>query len=161
MNSSYQSRQDDALQARYGLRVAARLSAGLDEGLPHDIAERLRVARQQAVARRKRPQAPSAAATTTTTTAPRPRFGFVLGDDRLGLWGWLASGALALALAAGLVAINITQDNDRTLELANLDAALLTDDLPPEAYADPGFLQYLKQPARPAKKSRPAARKAP
>ena len=149
MNSAYHSQQDDARQARYGLRVAARLSAGLDDGLPHDIAERLRVARQQAVARRKQPPA----------AAPRghrgPRFGF--GDDGLGLWGWLASGALALALVAGLVAINITQDNDRTLELANLDAALLTDDLPPEAYADPGFLQYLKQPARHGKKAPSAA----
>ena len=27
---------------------------------------------------------------------------------------------------------------------AELDAALLTDDLPPAAYSDPGFLQYLK-----------------
>ena len=29
-------------------------------------------------------------------------------------------------------------------ELAEVDAALLTDALPPAAYADPGFLQFLK-----------------
>ena len=45
---------------------------------------------------------------------------------------------------AGLVAINIIQDDDRTSELAEVDAALLTDDLPPDAYADPGFVQFLK-----------------
>ena len=149
MNTSYHSQQENALQARYGLRVAARLSAGLEDGLPHDISERLRVARQQAVARRK----PARAAASPGGRGARLGFG----DDRLGLWGWLASGALALALVAGLVAINIVQDNDRTMELANLDAALLTDDLPPEAYADPGFVQYLKQPAHAGKKSRPAA----
>ena len=66
------------------------------------------------------------------------------GDDGLGFWGRLASAALILVVAAGLVAINVMQDDDRVTEVANLDAALLTDDLPPEAYADPGFLQYLK-----------------
>lgn len=39
----------------FGQRVAARLSAG-NQALPHDIGERLRVARAQAVAQRK--QAP-------------------------------------------------------------------------------------------------------
>ena len=53
----------------------------------------------------------------------------------------LASG---LSWPPGLVTINLVQDDDRTAEVAELDAALLTDDLPPEAYADPGFLQYLK-----------------
>ncbi|MBN8557547.1 MAG: DUF3619 family protein, partial [Burkholderiales bacterium] len=66
------------------------------------------------------------------------------GDNGTGLWGRLASGAMMLALVAGLVAIDVVQDNDRATEVAELDAALLTDDLPPEAYADPGFLQFIK-----------------
>jgi len=37
-------------------------------------------------------------------------------------------------------------DDDRANELAEVDSALLTDDLPPSAYADPGFLQFLKMP---------------
>ena len=57
-------------------------------------------------------------------------------------------------MAAGLIAINVIQDDDRTMEVADLDAALLTDDLPPEAYADPGFLQYLKTGAQSAGTSR-------
>ena len=53
-----------------------------------------------------------------------------------------------------LILGNIVQDDDRTMEVADLDAALLTDDLPPEAYADPGFLQYLKTGAQSAGTSR-------
>jgi hypothetical protein len=36
------------------------------------------------------------------------------------------------------------QDDNRAEELAAIDSALLTDDLPPAAYTDPGFAQYLK-----------------
>jgi len=70
--------------------------------------------------------------------------GFSAGDNGAGFWGRLASAALMLVLVAGLVAIDVVQDNDRATEVAELDAALLTDDLPPEAYADPGFLQFIK-----------------
>ena len=47
-------------------------------------------------------------------------------------WFWLGLlfGWTAAAAAQGLP--------------AEVDAALLTDDLPPAAYADPGFAQYLK-----------------
>jgi len=47
-------------------------------------------------------------------------------------------------LVFGLIAINVIQDDKRANELAEIDAALLTDDLPPAAYADPGFSQFLK-----------------
>jgi hypothetical protein len=29
-------------------------------------------------------------------------------------------------------------------DIASIDSALLLDDLPPDAYTDPGFLQFLK-----------------
>ena len=153
MNTNYRQLHTDTLQNRFGLRVAARLSAGT-EGLPHDIGERLRVAREQAVARRKQPaavlrQRAAMAASRNGNTATRS-----FGDDGLGFWGRLTSAALVLVMAAGLIAINVIQDDDRTMEVADLDAALLTDDLPPEAYADPGFLQYLKTGAQSAGASR-------
>ena len=69
------------------------------------------------------------------------------GNGRRSGFGWwqpMASALPLIALVAGLVAINIIQDDDRTSELAEVDAALLTDDLPPDAYADPGFVQFLK-----------------
>ena len=36
------------------------------------------------------------------------------------------------------------QDERVAQEMAQIDAALLTDDLPLAAYADPGFSQFLK-----------------
>ena len=153
MNTNHRQLHTDTLQNRFGLRVAARLSAGT-EGLPHDIGERLRVAREQALARRKQPaavlrQRAAVAASRNGNTAT-----LSFGDDGLGFWGRLTSAALVLVMAAGLIAINVIQDDDRTMEVADLDAALLTDDLPPEAYADPGFLQYLKTGAQSAGASR-------
>jgi Protein of unknown function (DUF3619) len=42
------------LQDQFGLKMAACLSQGTRD-VPHDIAERLRVAREQAMSRRKKP----------------------------------------------------------------------------------------------------------
>ena len=53
------------------------------------------------------------------------------------------------ALVVGLVVINISQDESSTNDLTEVDAALLTDDLPPAAYSDPGFVQFLKTSASP------------
>ena len=60
-----------------------------------------------------------------------------------GFWGRLASALPLVALAAGLVAINVIQNDNRAEEVAEVDAALLIDDLPPSASADPGFMQFL------------------
>jgi hypothetical protein len=49
-----------------------------------------------------------------------------------------------LALVFGLVVINTVQNDNHANELAEVDSALLTDDLPPSAYTDPGFAQFLK-----------------
>lgn len=124
------------LADHFGQRVAARLSQGADN-LPHDITERLRVARQQAVAKRKVPLA-------------QPVFGLAwagagsLGGEHPGLFGRLAAALPAILLAAGLVTISVLQSERRANEVAEVDAALLTDALPPSAYTDPGFLEYLK-----------------
>ena len=143
MNTNYRQLHTDTLQNRFGLRVAARLSAGT-EGLPHDVGERLRVAREQAVARRKQPAAVLRRRAATAASRNGNTATLSFGDDGLGFWGRLTSAALVLVMAAGLIAINVIQDDDRTSELAEVDAALLTDDLPPDAYADPGFVQFLK-----------------
>jgi hypothetical protein len=47
----------------------------------------------------------------------------------------------------------VFQNEHRTNEIASLDAELLTDDLPPNAYTDPGFLIFLKSNPSPAKVS--------
>ena len=123
---------------RLGRRMAARLDASAQE-LPHDISERLRVARLQALDRYR--AAVPAMATVSTSGAAAMLTG---GEEERGFWPRLVSLVPLLALLAGLVALQIQGDDSLTEELAAIDAAILTDDLPPQAYADPGFAQFLK-----------------
>jgi hypothetical protein len=129
-----------APQDRFARRVTARLSAGTAE-LPYEVSERLRAARAQALARRKRVAglrtAPVVAATGSVAT--------LSGDEGFSWWRRVASVLPIIALAAGLVAIHTIQNERRANEVAEVDAALLTDDLPPDAYTDPGFIQFLQQ----------------
>jgi hypothetical protein len=54
--------------------------------------------------------------------------------------------ALASALlAAGLIAIYSGQQDQRAADVEELDALLLTDDLPIDAYLDRGFEAWLKK----------------
>jgi len=131
-------------QDEFGLRIAARLNSASLE-LPHDISERLRAARTRAVAARLKPQThlQSNTAVVHQNGAALLNFG---GDEGLNIWSRLASLLPLIALIAGLALIQNIMDNDRANELAEIDSALLVDDLPPAAYADPGFLQFLKNP---------------
>jgi len=129
----------ESKQDRYALRVAARLTEG-SQDLPYEISERLRAARMQALARRKLTQARAASELALSGGGAT----LTLGDEGLNLWSRLGALLPLIALAAGLVAISLVQDDDRAREMAEVDAALLTDDLPPAAYTDPGFLQFVK-----------------
>ena len=128
----------DILQDRFGLKTASYLSAGAAE-LPHDISERLRVARLRAVAQRK--------IVRLELAAQLVGYG---GSATLGWSGgvswWARIGSVVplIALVVGLLAINSIQNDNRAREVAEVDAALLTDELPPAAFADPGFVQFLK-----------------
>jgi len=46
-----------------------------------------------------------------------------------------------------LMVIYEFQNDLRARELADVDQALLLDDLPPDAYTDPGFLKFLSVPS--------------
>ncbi|WP_332815564.1 DUF3619 family protein [Ramlibacter sp.] len=126
-------------QDQFGRRVAARLDAAAAE-LPRDISERLRAAREQAVSRRKTPaMQPARPATPAGNSQAALR-----GPDRFSPWQRIALALPIVTLVAGLVTIHVVQDERRATEVAEVDADLLTDDLPPAAYADPGFVQFLK-----------------
>jgi hypothetical protein len=127
-------------QDRFGRRVATRLSTGTHD-LPYDVSERLRAARMQAVAKRKRVMGLRTAATVSASGGA----GVMSADEHVSIWGLVASILPLLALVAGLILIHTIQNERRATEVAEVDAALLTDDLPPAAYADPGFIQFLKQ----------------
>ncbi len=145
------SPQAEAAAERFALRVTARLSSGTDE-LPYDITERLRASRMQALAKRKRVAAPVrlAAPAVVHTGGGSAALGRGGQDGGEGgsWWNALVSAVPLLALVAGLVMINIAQDESSAHDVAEVDAALLTDDLPPAAYADPGFVQFLKTSAQ-------------
>lgn len=140
------SPEPDALQARFALRVAARLDElAADPG--HDIAERLRVSRERALERARAMRASHAAVAgaganggATLTLTLRPPGG---GSSR---WLKLASVLPLVALVAGLVLIEDSNVDRQVRTAADIDAALLADDLPPDAYSDPGFDAFLKAP---------------
>ena len=138
MNTTH---QQDAPRAQdgFGRQVAARLTLGTAE-LPYEITERLRAARAQAMAHRK--LVSQAAPAVVASAGGTATLGF--GDEGVSWWNRIASALPILVLAAGLVAIHVVQNERRASELAEVDAAVLTDDLPPAAYTDPGFSQFLK-----------------
>jgi hypothetical protein len=132
-------------QDQFGQKLAARLSQSTD-ALPHDISERLRAARMQALDRYKQVKTVTASALQSNGGAATLTFG----EEDRGLWRWVASIAPLLALVAGLVVIQMLGNDNRAKELAEIDSAILTDDLPPAAYTDPGFAQFLKARRDPA-----------
>ena len=129
-------------QDEFGGRLAARLESGTAE-LPHEVSERLRAARMRALGQRKlgslQPAMTAGHAGGVAVLGSGPGEG-----ERHPWWQGIASALPLLALAAGLVTIHVVQNDRRASELAEVDAALLTDALPPSAYADPGFVQFLK-----------------
>jgi hypothetical protein len=130
----------DVLQDRQGLKLASYLSLGTAE-LPHDISERLRVARVQALSQRKVTQLGSARNVVANGSSAALTWGH---EESLGLWGRIGAIVPLIALVAGMLLINSMQDDNRARELAEVDVSLLTDVLPPEAFADRGFVQFLK-----------------
>ena len=139
MTYSNQNRVD-VLQERFAFKTVSYLSASTSE-LQHDISERLRVARAQAVAKRKVAKIQTASNTVNLGGSAAITWG---SSDGLGWWGRIGSVMPLIALVVGLLTINSIQNDNRTQEIAEVDAALLTDDLPPAAFSDPGFLQFLK-----------------
>ena len=124
-------------------QVGRALSRSLNEhasDLPHDITERLRVARMQAIAQRK--SEPLRIFVPQLASAGGPGAGNL--DEGLSLWSRLASALPLIALLFGLATIHAFQNEYRANEIAQVDAELLIDDLPPAAYTDPGFLVFLK-----------------
>jgi len=154
--------QVEALEARFALRLTARLDDSA-QTVSHEVAERLRVARMQAVAVARKAQVAQTAAAplssahrapqwqlASTGSAGSPGFsrhvdhGRRLDDAPTG-WGWRIASALPIvALVAGLWGIHWWQRQQQVDAAADIDMALLADDLPPAAYTDPAFEEFLR-----------------
>lgn len=125
---------------RMGHELARLLGQSCGE-LPHDLTERLRIARQQALAVRKPEPAPKHQVTingSSLTLAGPP-------NEGLGMWSVLGSALPVLILLAGLITVQWIDRKQTVSDLAEIDTALLVDDLPPAAYSDPVFIQFLRQ----------------
>ncbi len=132
-------------------RIAHEIRLALDasaEALPQDISERLSAARRIALAAKKA----EVPAHVPQLALPGTPHGYAFDDEddtalhRAG--AWLRKLALVwtlVALGAGLLGIYHWQQQKRVEELADVDAAMLLDDLPPTAYADEGFHVFLKR----------------
>ena len=128
-----------ANKIRRVLNEGARLHGARGER----IAERLRAARERALERRRIAHEPAlawergAAALATSDGAGG-------GSEDAGGFSLRLLLATALLLA-GLFAIYSGQQAQRAAEVEELDAQLLTDDLPIDAYLDRGFDAWLKK----------------
>lgn len=117
-------------------KVRHALNANLDN-LPASTAERLAAARQMAVSRKKA-HAPARLA----RRALAGNFGSLFTFSSLGRAGAIIP---LLALVAGLAGVYQYEQQQRIAEIAELDAAVLSDELPLTAYLDHGFNAYLAQ----------------
>lgn len=123
----------------WGQTLASQLDIA-SRDLGHDIGERLRVARQTALKSRPMPQRlmrHSLAVQVNGTLSAQP-------DEGLNLWRILVSVLPLLALVTGLLMLQTLHQDMADSDIALLDSALLIDELPPDAYTDPGFVQFLK-----------------
>lgn len=134
----------DRLEARFGLRVGALLNQRVQQ-TPHDVSERLRIAREQAVARARSARLATAGADVALGGAPGRAA--VLGRQP-GWWFRFASVVPLVMLVGGLILIDDLHDRAQIEAAADVDAALLSDDLPPDAYGDAGFVEFLKHPGQ-------------
>jgi hypothetical protein len=125
----------DDINLAYKIRHA--LNDNLDT-LPASTTDRLAAARAAALARKK--------ADAPVRAKQQQRASFDLGA--LFSMQWVARAAVVaplLLMAAGMVGVYQYEHEQRAAELAELDAAVLSDDLPLTAYTDHGFNAYLAQ----------------
>jgi hypothetical protein len=131
----------EAIQARFGLRVAARLDEASRE-VPHDVSERLKAAREMALERARLARRLDTAHTVQGMGSTLS----LVGGPRSDWWLKLVSALPLAALVAGFIFIERLHTKSQIDTAAEIDAALLADDVPPDAYSDPGFVEFLKTP---------------
>ncbi|HEY5325215.1 MAG TPA: DUF3619 family protein [Caldimonas sp.] len=128
----------EAMESRFARSIAARLSERAENVAP-EIGERLRFAREKALEVGRLARAGAEVQSAGNGTA-------ILGISRSPWWQRIASVLPLAALIGGLVLIEDWTTRSQISVAAEVDAALLGDDLPINAYRDPGFVEYLKTP---------------
>lgn len=119
-------------EAQFALRVRQQLNQGAR--VDARVAARLRAAREQALARHR----------------PEPAAGLALASNAIARIGGARGLSLRVLLPLVVLAIAFAttyawQQKQRAAELEELDAQLLSSDLPIDAYLDQGFAAWLKR----------------
>ncbi|AVR97798.1 DUF3619 family protein [Pseudoduganella armeniaca] len=123
----------------FAYRVRHALNEKLDD-LPSATTDRLAAARQAALARKK---AHVEVRVTRTATVMASAGGGMFADPI----AWLSRFSVVLPLlliVGGMVGVYQYEHQQSIQELAELDAAVLSDELPLSAYLDHGFNAYLE-----------------
>lgn len=139
----------EAAESRFALRLAAALTEHQVGAANRDIDARLGFAHDQAMAAARKSR--SVAVTVPSIIDITGGTAVLGGGPGSGStpW-WLRLGALVplAVLLAGLMLIDSQYTRSQIDAAAEVDAAILSDDVPPEAYRDRGFVEFLKT-ARP------------
>ena len=119
-------------ETQFGNKVRQVLNEGLT--LDAHATERLRAAREQALFRQRAELSPVLAWADNVAGS-------------FGGWGGLSMRLLVplLALAVGASAVYTWQQQQQLAEVEEIDALLLTDELPLDAYLDRNFQSWLKK----------------
>ena len=128
----------DELNFAYKVRHA--LNENLDN-LPASTTDRLASARKAALSRKKQ-EHPVRVVATRQQTVLAGNAGQHFGDP----FSWLGRIGIALpllVLVAGLIGIYQFEEQQHISDTADIDAAVLSDELPVSAYLDHGFNTYL------------------
>ncbi|MES2260169.1 MAG: DUF3619 family protein [Pseudomonadota bacterium] len=123
----------------FAYKVRHALNEKLDD-LPASTTQRLAAARQAAMARKKAHVPVRVSASQLATNAGGS--GFFSQP-----FAWINRMSVAiplLVLVAGMIGVYQYEQQQRIAELAELDAAVLSDELPLSAYLDHGFNAYLE-----------------
>ena len=125
---------NESQESQFGNKVRHVLNHGLT--VKASNAERLRAAREQALARQKPERAHAL------------EFARHAGG-RSGGWAGLALRVFlpVIMLLVAVGGVYVWQQGQRIAEIEEIDAQLLTDDLPIDAYLDRGFQNWLKRSA--------------
>jgi hypothetical protein len=135
----------DHKETEFALKVRRALDESITT-LPAASLDRLEGARRMAIARKKPEKVAVAAPAFEPALAGA---GGMAGSFQAappvkrGRFSRLTLAWPLLALAIGLAGIAYWEDQQRTAELADIDAAMLSDNLPLDAYLDHGFNAYL------------------
>ena len=121
---------------QFGQSAAALLRQG-SQSLPAGIKDRLYAARLKALSVKKPEKVRIAQQVLASSTGNWSSGSRSFWDNV----GWVAP---LVVLVFGLIGIAQWQQDSRINDIAELDVALLTDDVPPDAYADSGFMGFLK-----------------